>query len=204
MIGPMQAKFKGIADIVNSEFPGQYLPIDTVQQINTANGQQVKGEIIEQSITPIYMMPTPQTQELMDSNNGPHYLMQAFQQRNIHDPNVYTECRFTSSDHPPQRTIGDHQLLNHQSDTVWNDMFLQPNNASTPFQTHNQNPTLVQQQAQLDPSDTVVQHLQQQALNQSQLNDTLGSILSSQQNLQWEMVSVMNINCHKDMRMSNL
>ena len=35
-------------------------------------------------------------------------------------------------------------------------------------------------------NDIVIQHLQQQALNQSQLNDTLGSILSSQQNLQQE------------------
>ena len=51
---------------------------------------------------------------------------------------------------------------------------------------------MVQQQAQLDPSDIVVQHLQQQALNQSQLNNTLGSILSSQHNLQQETVSVMN------------
>ena len=65
----MKAKFTGIADIVNSKFQGQYLPINTVQQINTANGQQVKGEIIEQSITPIHVMPTPQAQELMDSND---------------------------------------------------------------------------------------------------------------------------------------
>ena len=47
-------------------------------------------------------------------------------------------------------------------------MYLPPNNASTPFLPHNQ------------------------ALNQSQLNNTLGSILSSQQNLQQETVSVMN------------
>ena len=40
-------------------------------------------------------------------------------------------------------------------------MYLPPNNASTPFQLHNQNPILVQHQAQLDPSDVVVQHLQQ-------------------------------------------
>ena len=62
----------------------------------------------------------------------------------------------------------------------------------SPFQPQNQYPILVQQQNQLDPSDVVVQHLQQQALNQSQINDTLGSILSSQQNLQQETVSVMN------------
>ena len=85
-----------------------------------------------------------------------------------------SECRFTPLDHPPQRTIGDHQLMNmnHQTDTVQNDMYLPPNNASTPFQPHNQNPILVQQQDQLDPSGVVVQHLQQQALNQSQLNNT--------------------------------
>ena len=44
----------------------------------------------------------------------------------------------------------------------------------------------------IDPSDVVVQHLQQQALNQSQLNNTLSSILSSHQNVQQETVSVMN------------
>ena len=36
------------------------------------------------------------------------------------------------------------------------------------------------------------QHLQQQALNQTQLNDTLVSVLSSQQHLQQETVSLMN------------
>ena len=94
---------------------------------------------------------------------------------------MYTKCRFTPLDHPPQRSVGDHQLMNHQSDTVQNDMHLPPNNTSTPFQPQNQNPILVQQQTQLGLSDVVVQHLQQQALNQSQLNNTLGSTLSSQQ-----------------------
>ena len=50
----------------------------------------------------------------------------------------------------------------------------------SPFQLHNQDPILVQQQAQSDPREIVVQHLQQQALNQSQINDTLSSILGSQ------------------------
>ena len=43
---------------------------------------------------------------------------------------------------------------------------------------------LAQQQNQLGSNDVVIQHLQQKTLNQSQLNDTLGSILSSHQNLQ--------------------
>ena len=71
-------------------------------------------------------------------------------------------------------------------------MYLSPNNTSTQFHLHNQDPIFVKQQAQSDPSDVVVQHLQQQALKQSQLNNTLSSILSSQQNLQQETVSVMN------------
>ena len=75
----MKAKLTGIADITNGEFRGQYSPIDTVQQTNTANGQHMKGEIIEQRIGPIHVMPTPQTQELMDTNDGPHCLMQTFQ-----------------------------------------------------------------------------------------------------------------------------
>ena len=82
--------------------------------------------------------------------------------------------------------------MNQQNDTVQNKVYLPPNNTSTPFQTQNHNPMLAQQQNQLGPSDVVVQHFQQQALNQSQLNDTLGSILSSQQNLQSETVWVMN------------
>ena len=49
---------------------------------------------------------------------------------------------------------------------------------------------LLQQQNQLGPSDIVVQHLQQEALKKSQMNETLGCILSSQQNLQ--QVSVIN------------
>ena len=43
---------------------------------------------------------------------------------------------------------------------------------------------LTQQQNPLGLHDVVVQHLQQQPLNQTQLNDTLGSILSSQKHLQ--------------------
>ena len=52
MVRSMKAKFTDIVDIANGEFQGQYSPIGTVQQINTTNGQQVKGEVIEQSITP--------------------------------------------------------------------------------------------------------------------------------------------------------
>ena len=118
MVGYMKTKFTGIADIVNANFHGQYSPIDTVQQTNSASGHQVKGEIIEQSITSIHVMLTPQAQELTDPNNRPCCPTQIFQQRNIHDSNVYTECRLIPLDHPPQRSIGDHQLMNQQSDTV--------------------------------------------------------------------------------------
>ena len=55
---------------------------------------------------------------------------------------------------------------------------------STQFQPQSHNPPLTPQQNQLGPHDIAVQHLQQQALNQTQLNDMLSSILSSQQNLQ--------------------
>ena len=92
--------------------------LDTVQQINSASGQQVKGEIIEQSITPIHVMLIPQAHELTDPNDGPHCPTQIFQQRNIQDPNMYTECRLSPLDHPPQRSVGDHQLMIQQSDTV--------------------------------------------------------------------------------------
>ena len=66
------------------------------------------------------MMPTPQAQKLMDSNDGPHCLTQTFQQRNIHNLSMSTECRYTHFDHLPQRTVGDNQLMymNHQSDTA--------------------------------------------------------------------------------------
>ena len=77
----------------------------------------MKGEIIEQHITPIHVMLTPQAQQLIDPNDRPCCIMQIFQQRNNHNPNVYTECRLTHLDHPPQRSVGDHQLMHHQSDT---------------------------------------------------------------------------------------
>ena len=114
----MKAKFTGIADITNDEFQGHYSLIDTDQQVNSASGQQVKGETIEQSITPIHVMPTPQAQELTDPYDRPHWLMQIFQQRNTYDPNVYTECRLTPLDYPPQRFVGGHQLMNQQNETV--------------------------------------------------------------------------------------
>ena len=80
VVGHMKAKFTGIADKMNSEFQGHYSPIDTNQQINSTSGQQVKGEIIEQSIIPIHVMPTPQAQELTGPNEGPHCPIQIFQQ----------------------------------------------------------------------------------------------------------------------------
>ena len=54
---------------------------------------------------PIHVIPTPQTQELTDPNDGPHCLTQIcqHQQRNIHDPNIYTPL-----DHPHHKIIGDH------------------------------------------------------------------------------------------------
>ena len=127
----MNAKFTGIADIANSEFQGKYSPIDTVQQINATNGQKVK-EVIEQSIAPINVIPTLQTQELTGPNDGPHCPTQIFQrqQRNIHNPNMYTPL-----DHSPHRTIGYHQLLNHQNDTVQNEMYFPSINTSIPIPT---------------------------------------------------------------------
>ena len=50
----------------------------------------------------------------------------------------------------------------------------------------------LQQSKDNPPNDVVTQHLQQQTLNQSQLNDKLGSVLSSQQSLQRETISMMN------------
>ena len=97
---------------------------------------------------------------------------------------MYSEYRLSTLDHPPQTSVVDHQLMNQPNDTVQNEVYLQPNNTSTPFQPQNHKPMLLQQQNQVGPSDTVVQHLQQEALNQSELNNMLGFILSSQQNLQ--------------------
>ena len=94
--------------ITNGEFQGHYTPLDNDQQINSASGQQVKGETIIQSITPIHMMPTPQAQELMAPNDRPC----------THNPNVYPESRSSPLDYPPQRSIGDHQIIHQQNDTV--------------------------------------------------------------------------------------
>ena len=74
--------------------------------------------------------------------------------------------------------------MKQQNGTAQNEVYLPSNNTSTPFQPQNHNPPLAPQQNQLEPNNIVIQHLQQQALNQTQLNDTLGSILSSQQHLQ--------------------
>ena len=83
-------------------------------------------------------------------------------------------------DYPPQRSVDDHQLINQQNGTAQNEVYPPPNNTSTPFQPQNHNPSLALQQNQLGPNDIVIQHLQQQALNQMPLNDMLCSILSSQ------------------------
>ena len=56
---------------------------------------------MEQSITPIHVMTTPQAQELTDLNDGPHCPMQIFQQRNTHNPNMYSGCRLSPLEYPP-------------------------------------------------------------------------------------------------------
>ena len=45
-VGHTKARFTGIPDKVNGEFQGHYAPLDTGQQINSPNGQQVKGNAI--------------------------------------------------------------------------------------------------------------------------------------------------------------
>ena len=67
-VGHTKARFTGIANIINGDFQGHYAPLDNDQQINSASSQQVKGETIVQSITPIHVMPTPQGQELTAPN----------------------------------------------------------------------------------------------------------------------------------------
>ena len=54
------------------------------------------------------------------------------------------------------------------------------------------NSTPHQQSKDSAQNDAVTQHLHQQMLNQSQLNDTLGSILNNQQSLQRETISMMS------------
>ena len=171
--------------------PRSLCPLDIDQQINSAKSQQVKGEAKVQSITPIHVMLTPQAWELTDPNDGTHYLTQIFQQTNTHNPNVYSQSRLYPLDYPPQRSLGGHQLINQQNGTIWNEVYPPSNNTLTPFQPQNHSPSLTPLQNQLGPSDIVVQHLQQQTLNQTLLNDRLHSILSSQQNIQWETVSMM-------------
>ena len=101
-VGHAKARFTGIVNVTNSEFQGHSVPLDNDQQINSASSEQVKGEATQQSITPFHVMPTFQAQELTAPNDGPH----------THNPNVYPECRLSPSYYPPQRSIGDHQIIN--------------------------------------------------------------------------------------------
>ena len=48
----------------------------------------------------------------------------------------------------------------------------------------------------------MTQRLHQLTLNQSQMNNTLGSILNNQQSLQRETISMMN-ECPRDMKMNS-
>ena len=107
-VGHAKARFTHVANITNGEFQSQYAPLDNDHQINSASGLQVKGETIVQSITPIHVMPTPQSQELTAPNDGPC----------THNPNAYPECRLSPLDYPPQTSIGDHQIINQQNYTV--------------------------------------------------------------------------------------
>ena len=87
-----------------------------------------------------------------------------------------------------------YQLMN--SSIMPNKECPQPHITSTPGQipylhlTQQQLP--LQQLRDNAQNDVVTKHLHQQMLNQSQLNDTSGSILSSQQSLQRETISMRN------------
>ena len=61
-----------------------------------------------------------------------------------------------------------------------------------PYQHQNQQQSPIQQSKESAQNDAMTQHLHQQTPNQSQLNDTLGSILNKQQSLQRETISMMN------------
>ena len=73
---------------------------------------------------------------------------------------------------------------------------LQPHSTSTPGQTpvlqQNHVQSSLQQSKDNPPTDLVVQYLQQQTLNESQLNNILHSILNNQQSLQRETISMKN------------
>ena len=62
----------------------------------------------------------------------------------------------------------------------------------TPILQQNQVQSSLQQCKDNPPTNLVSQHLQQQTLNHSQLNNTLGSILNNEQSLHMETISLMN------------
>ena len=70
-------------------------------------------------------------------------------------------------------------------------------------QTEQQPP--LQQSEDSGQNDVVTQHLHQQMLNQSQLYNTLGSILNSKQSLQRETISILNemSKRHESMKMNS-
>ena len=90
--------------------------------------------------------------------------------------------------------VSRYQYMN--SSVMSNQECPQPHITSTPGQIPylhqtQQQPTL-QQSKDSARNNVVTQHLHQQMLNQSQLNDTLGSILNNWQSLQRETLSMIN------------
>ena len=107
-VGHAKARFMGIANITNGEFQGHYAPLDNDQQMYSASSQQAKGETIVQSIMPIHVMPTPQAKVLMPPMTD-HVLITQMCTQSVDLPLWITH---------PQRSIGDHQIINQQNDTV--------------------------------------------------------------------------------------
>ena len=186
-IGPLslEAQFSGVANMSNGEFQEKYVHFYIVPN-SGKTVQWIVSKPLVHKIAPHYIMTTPHETGLTAPPNERHIPVYS-QELSLLSRQEHTQHSYNSHVNPYQYP---------SSSVMPNQECPQPHITSTPGQT----PYLqqIQQQHSLQQSkdstqnDVVTQHLHQQMLNQSQLNDTLGWILNNQQSLQRETISMMN------------
>ena len=170
----------------NEEFQGKYVHFNVVHKSGETD-QWMASKPLVHEIAPHHIMTTPHETGLTSPPNERHIPLyqqeSSWLSRQKHAQQTYTShvttYQYLSSNIIPNQECSPTSYYIYS----WSDTILAPNATADP--SH-------QQSKESSQNDVETQQLHQQMLNQSQLNDTLGSNLNSQQSLQRESMSMMN------------
>ena len=171
--------------MANGKFQGKYVHFNVIPNSGKTD-QHIVSEQLVHKIAPHHIMTSPHETGLTAPPNERHIPVYSQEpsplSRQEHAQQAYTSHKNTYK--YPNSGVMTYQecppTLYHIY--LWSD--ITPASKSTAAS--------LQQSKDSTQNDVMTQHLHQQMLNQSQLNDTLGSILNNHQSLQRETISMMN------------